>query len=80
MEEASHAKDTETLEELQTAQKEAKGKVELLEKQRKSLYGTFATMAGILGSLLAGAAVGGVAKLAGQHTPAWRGGRSSPSP
>lgn len=68
MEEVSHAKNTETLEELQAAQEEAKAKVELLEKQRDSLYGTFATMAAVAAPLVATAAAVGAAILMGQRS------------
>ena len=67
MKEASHAKDTETVQELQIAQEETKSKVDLLVKQQKSLYGTFATMAAVAAPLVATAAAVGVAVLAGRR-------------
>ena len=55
MQDAFRLKETETAEELQAARDETQTKVELLEKQQESFYGTWATMAAALGvALIAG--------------------------
>lgn len=77
MQEACRAKDIETVGELQAAQEETQVKVELLEKQQKSFYGTFAAMAAVAAPLVATAAAVGVAVLVG---PSRQNRPSSPPP
>jgi len=67
MQDAFRAGDNETTEELQIAQEETKTKVATIEKQKKSFYGTFASLAATVAPLVATAAAVGVALLVDQR-------------